>query len=465
MLFVSDEYSLNSIQELDSQLFNKYKDAIFIDSTLNRKLVSYQGNKEKPIYRWYKFKEAFSSELVNALFSEYGIENGNILDPFAGSGTALFTASNLGIYCDGIELLPLAQEIIDARINAEFLLKPEEIAFIQEWVTKKQWELGSANIPLPSLRITQNAYPLENQNQIANYLEQINDFSTNIKSLLFLALLCVVESISYTRKDGQYLRWDARAKRSYSQKRAFNKGRILNFSEAIQSKVLEILFDLANSSIPKQKSKMGLIRLFKGSNLQILPTLYSNSYNAIITSPPYCNRYDYTRTYALELALIGLDDSQVIKLRQDMLSSTVENRGKNLLRINPNWETALDIAETNELLNSILAYLDGLRITHRLNNSGIPRMVKGYFDEMSCVISECYRVLKPGSLLFMVNDNVRYAGVSIPVDLILTDFAVKQGFDVEKILVLQNGKGNSSQQMGLHGKTSLRKCVYIWRKP
>jgi len=29
---------------------------------------------------------------------------------------------------------------------------------------------------------------------------------------------------------------------------------------------------------------------------------------------------------------------------------------------------------------------------------------------------------------------------------------------------LPNGKGNSSQQMGEHGREALRKCVYIWRK-
>jgi hypothetical protein len=64
----------------------------------------------------------------------------------------------------------------------------------------------------------------------------------------------------------------------------------------------------------------------------------------------------------------------------------------------------------------------------------------------------------------MVNDNVRYAGVSISVDLILSAMAESLGFEVEHILVLPNGKGNSSQQMGQHGREALRKCVFIWRK-
>jgi DNA modification methylase len=91
-------------------------------------------------------------------------------------------------------------------------------------------------------------------------------------------------------------------------------------------------------------------------------------------------------------------------------------------------------------------------------------MVKGYFYEMSCVIQECYRILKKDSLMFMVNDNVRYAGVSISVDLILSNIADNLGFKIEKILVLPNKKGNSSQQMDTYGKDALRKCLYVWRK-
>ena len=99
-----------------------------------------------------------------------------------------------------------------------------------------------------------------------------------------------------------------------------------------------------------------------------------------------------------------------------------------------------------------------------LNNSNIPRMVRNYFLEMSFIIFEMYRVLKHGGCSIMVNDNVRYGGQEIPVDLILSDFAVNYGFNLEKIWTLPTGKGNSSQQMGNYGRSELRKCVYVWRK-
>jgi hypothetical protein len=106
-----------------------------------------------------------------------------------------------------------------------------------------------------------------------------------------------------------------------------------------------------------------------------------------------------------------------------MLSCTVENHPKNLLAINQAWEVALSIANSQTLLQAILRYLDSQKSQGVLNNNGIPRMVRGYFYEMACVIQESFRILKPGAFLFMVNDNVRYAGISISVDMILSDFA------------------------------------------
>ena len=147
-----------------------------------------------------------------------------------------------------------------------------------------------------------------------------------------------------------------------------------------------------------------------------------------------------------------------------MVSCTVENRDKDLLAMNSGWKRAIDSADNQPLLQAILEYLFRQKQSGELNNGGIPRMVKGYFYEMACVIMECARVLRSGAPMLMVNDNVRYAGASISVDMILSALAEELGFRVENILVLPNGKGNSSQQMGIHGRQELRKCVYVWRK-
>jgi hypothetical protein len=195
------------------------------------------------------------------------------------------------------------------------------------------------------------------------------------------------------------------------------------------------------------------------------------SVNLVLTSPPYCNRYDYTRTYALELALLGFGEEEVKALRQEMLSCTVENKEKveqlrEQYRRRPKRFDAVQAAwEGQEALHEVLHALENHRSAGALNNPNVPRMVRNYFYEMAFVVMELARVLRPGGKVIMVNDNVRYAGEEVPVDIILSGFAERLGLCVRHIWVLARGKGNSSQQMGAHGRRELRKCVYVWEKP
>lgn len=462
-----DSEALREIEALNAQLEDRWKDKLTVANELTRSLVSFQANKSRAIYRWYKYKEAFSAGLVEHFLNRYHLSAGSLLDPFAGSGTALFAAGALGMKAEGIELLPIGQEIIETKQLIDWELGPAEVKILARWAEKRPWQKSRETRPINELRITQGAYSPKTVEGVGKFLAASDREHVSVKAVLLFALLCVLESVSFTRKDGQYLRWDYRSGRRQG-KKIFDKGVIAPFDEAIVAKLQEIVTDLNAAAVPddlffKARSRADVV-LHKGSCLRIMPTMKASSYDCIFTSPPYCNRYDYTRTYALELALLGVDEAGLAQLRQEMVSCTVENREKDLLVINPKWERAIAIADTQPLLQRILQFLDAQRELDLLNNNGIPRMVRGYFYEMACVIAECARVLKRAAPLIMVNDNVRYAGASISVDIILSEMAEQLGFVAENILVLPNGKGNSSQQMGAHGRDPLRKCVYIWRK-
>jgi len=117
-----------------------------------------------------------------------------------------------------------------------------------------------------------------------------------VRKLFHLAGLAVLESISFTRKDGQYLRWDYRAGKSRSKTR-FDKGNIADFSTAVKQKLSEIYEDLSgNRSIESnlfefqgEKNKPGFLDLRRESCLDVLPTLPRSTVDLVITSPPYCN--------------------------------------------------------------------------------------------------------------------------------------------------------------------------------
>jgi DNA modification methylase len=453
------------ISELDKNLERAFSDKLEVCKDLSRVLVSFQGNKLRPSYRWYKYKEGFSASLIDYFLNQKNLNSGTILDPFAGSGTTLFVAVERGLQAEGIELLPICQQIIKKREILETKLTEQDIFTLQNFISQKIWESEGEKSGLNELRITSGAYPKETKENIEKFLAAIKKVTNeNVRETLEFALFCILESISYTRKDGQYLRWDNRSGKRDNVKKPFDKGPILDFSMAITGKIKEIVEDSRTNNLFKNENQVKKINLYEGSCLYIMPSLPSDFYEGLITSPPYCNRYDYTRTYALELALLGISEKGLVDLRQRMLSCTVENKAKDLLGIKPNWQKVIEVADNQKLLQKILDYLQIEKEEKRLNNDGILRMVRGYFYEMACVIAESARVLKPNAPLIMVNDNVRYAGISISVDLILSDFAQKLGFNVEKILVLPGSKGNSSQQMGEHGREVLRKCVYVWRK-
>ena len=460
---------LAEIDRAESDLAAGYEERLEINHDLDRTMVSFQANRKERFYRWFKYREGFSSQLVEYVLRRTGTKEGRVLDPFAGAGTALYVAADRGLDASGIELLPSSIEAIAVRSivrNADPTGLADEL---RRFADARPWELPGPTEELTHLRITAGAYPRETEQALGRYTFEANRHSSSdIARVLRLVAMCILEDVSYTRKDGQYLRWDSRSGRRVG-KKPFHKTEIRGFTQAVDEKLREIVGDLAIGDLfdDLQGERTGVVDLLPGSCLDVLPALDAEIFDALITSPPYCNRYDYTRTYALELAYLGLGEGRMKALRQTMLSCTVENREKEGLEGQFSSETfngATAAFDSHKYLRLVLEYLEECRRAKIINNTGIPRMVRNYFFELALVVFEAARVLKSGAPFIMVNDNVRYQGAHIPVDLILSDFALQAGFDVEQLWVLPVGKGNSSQQMGTYGRRELRKGVYVWRR-
>ena len=222
-----DRQEKTSCTERD-RLETKFRDKLEPNFTLSRTLVSYQANKNLPLYRWYKYKEGFSAPMVEHFLRHSELHRGDtFLDPFAGSGVALFVMQKAGWRATGIELLPIGKAIVEARSAAKHLSMKDWKAIVGE-VTHadfSKWYHSSAS--LPEINITRGAYPYENKREIDGYLSFLDsrDYTRDIKIQLGFAALCVLESVSYTRKDGQYLRWDYRSSRA-GNGTSFDKGHI-----------------------------------------------------------------------------------------------------------------------------------------------------------------------------------------------------------------------------------------------
>ena len=446
------------------RLSKRFSPCLSVNNNLNRKLVSYQGNRDVPGFRWLKYKEGFSRQLVADFLKENNSEN--VLDPFAGIGTTPLVATSFGKTGTGIEIMPVGILLGNAVAEASNSLCPDEFRLVGKKMVQciRGCHCAPEDFAFPHVRITEHAFPRETEEDIAtarSFLANV-DGQAN-RALLELACISVLEDTSYTRKDGQYLRWDSRSGRPL--RSGVHKGEIPRFSDALEHRIAEMLEDIEPLKAEYGKGRPDL-RI--GSCLELLRQFKTASFDMVITSPPYANRYDYTRTYALELAWMGYDQNGFSKLRQSMLSATVENKVK-IDWLEKQYDGAPEIlahaikihssqSALHEVL-SILRYHEG-----ELSNRQIIRLVDSYFLEMAVVITELGRVVRPGGYVFMVNDNVQYHGEELPVDFILSDFAEQSGFDCEAIWSLPRGKGNSSQQMARYGRKELRKCVYRWKR-
>lgn len=447
----------------------------------NRQLVSFQANKTEVLHNWVKYREGFSASLVEALLGKFGIGSGEtVLDPFAGSCTTLLVAQALGINATGIEILPNSHLAWQAKSRA-YSYNIDELDHIHNVI--RTAAPPATETPFPHLTITEGAFPQQTERDLMAYTRWAEswDVSQETKLLFRLAIMSVLEDVSYTRKDGQYLRWDGRStKLRISNERRASKGQ--RVIEGIDKGDLPSVQTELNRILAKMRSDIAELQghapalsaqtLLRGNTLYVLPTLTANQFSAVITSPPYANRYDYTRTYALELAYLNVG-SDIFKLRQDLLSCTVENRPKlagleahyRSIGRKADFESVVEIVQSNRALAEVNSALRTRNERGEINNSGVLSMVDQYFTELTFVYAELFRVCQSGARVAFVNDNVRYAGEIVPVDLLSTNLAAKVGFEPVTIYVLPQRKGNSSQQMSKYGRVELRKSITIWRKP
>ncbi len=442
-------------------LHKRFEGRLSVNPSLTRKTVSYQGNRRAPGFRWMKYKEGFSRELVERLIAD--AQPRSVLDPFSGIGTTPLIAAGRGMEATGIEIIPVGVLAGNAIAHAANGLQPDAFREAASALLKR---VQSGDKPhkeheFRHVRITESAFPGETETELARAREFIAAVDApEIQTMLDFACMSVLESVSYTRKDGQYLRWDYRSGRELRAR--VNKGQILPFTFALDSRLGEMAEDMEPL---KQRYGRGSPEFITGSSLERLRLLPDGSFDIVVTSPPYANRYDYTRTYALELAWLGYGQDDFNALRQSMLSATVENKSKQELLQrqygdSPLIGKAIGMYEEQGAVHEVLDILRERK--SELSNPHVIRLIEGYFLEMAVIIAELGRIVQPGGAVYMVNDNVQYHGEETPVDLILSDYAEQSGFVCDHIWALPRGKGNSSQQMGRFGRRELRKCVYKW---
>jgi hypothetical protein len=435
----SPQYTPGVLGEDACRLEAKYASRMREEPQLAR-WVSYVGNKDVPILRLYRYKEAFAFRFVEEFLDRFGLTGCDyVLDPFCGMGTTLLASYAHGIPSVGIDRLPVAV-FVARTLPLFFGMEPGRL---QETFERLRIEVPHADPAevATDVAIMKVAFPGEVLHRLRQWKRVIDNLEEPLRGVFLLLFFAILEPCSFTSKDGQFLR--------------LRRDKVIaDPDEMLAQKVAQAERDLSlvrnmgwmtPATIPSGCEPVAM--LGDARSLGDLP--FERRPTAMITSPPYANRYDYTRTYSLEICFHFVRNFEEMRaLRHSLLRSHIEAK----------------IAREEEAPHpAVREVVDLLRQRIRsLNNPKIPDMLIGYFVDMHKVIYEWAKVLAHGAKVALVVDNVRFDGLMLPVDLVLSEMAEEAGFEVEAILVARY-KGNSSQQMGKYGRVPVRESVVIWR--
>lgn len=440
MLFTGDPaVSMRTFYPLGSErqrIEDKFKDLLYEELNLGS-VVSYIGNKNIPLLRLYRYKEAFAFNFVRDFLRRFRADsNDYVFDPFSGLGTTMFTSMLCGIPSVGVDKLPIAY-FISKTLPLFLSVRENELKDIWSSLGPKVQKSQPADVALdvPIMKIAFVKETLLTLRKLKSAIESLPFPHHDIFLLLFFSIL---EECSFTSKDGQFLRLNHN-KRISDPIHAMNT-KVVRAEE--DTRRIKILFPhLSINSKLMPSVYLGDTRGLSNVKFKSKPTL-------IITSPPYANRYDYTRTYSLELCFHFVKNFEELKaIRFGILRSHIESK----IQKNEAPPHSV-IKEVVEALNK-----------KKLNNPRIPTMLTTYFIDMQKVIKEWSKVLAPGARVAMIVDNVRFEGELIPVDFILSDMAEEVGMEVKGVIVARY-KGNSSQQMKKYGRVPVRESIVIWER-
>ena len=153
--------------------------------------------------------------------------------------------------------------------------------------------------------------------------------------------------------------------------------------------------------------------------------------SAIITSPPYPNEKDYTRTTRLESVMLGFiaDKAQLREMKKTMLRSNT----RGVYKDDDDDKYVENIGEIQRIAKEIEERRMALKKTSGFERA-YARVTKLYFGGMAKHLLQLQTVLRPGAhLAYVVGDQASYLRVMIRTGRILAEIAESLGYEAVRI--------------------------------
>ena len=401
--------------------------------------ISGKQNKLRPedqaAHNWYRFVLSFPPHLVRSYLERFA---GNglkcVLDPFCGTGTTLVECKKLGIQSIGIEANPMAcfasQVKVDWGIAPDLLL--DHAREISQLVLNRFEAEGIGDADhLPLLR-TRRGIPTNLRTLPEESSKLLLKHS--ISPLPLHKTLILLEALEEHR-DNRFSRHErlALGKAVVAEISNLHFGPEVGVAPPRQdapvvSTWLERVCQIAQDLRWLRDKNETRAVVHCADSRSPLSVLAEQSVDAVITSPPYPNEKEYTRTTRLESVLLGFirnkDDLRALK--QVLVRSNtrgVYKADSDDLMVSEHDEIQR-IARAIEQRRLQLGKTSGFERLY-------PRVTRLYFGGMARHLSELRAVLRPGAqLAYVVGDQASYLRVMIRTGELLADIAKSLGYEV-----------------------------------
>ena len=341
-------------------------------------LVTFIPNKKIPIYNWFYFKEGFSRDFVYLIIDFFKLGSDQwVLDPFLGVGTTLLACKEKSVNGIGVEVNPLFLFIANIKL-ADYNI--EEIRTWSRWLFSQKFKKPSLKEVSPLIRSAFNKYNLEDIIFFRDKIMEIED--EHIRNFMLLALMRASSKITYAYKDGAVIKI---IKKPTPPFRPF-------FKRTVKSMIRDL---------KKMKFGKAILKTYLGDARQ-MKYIHDEEVDAIITSPPYLNKIEYTKVYEIESELfLGKNNVSMVRSYIGLIPRKTSNDLPNFLR-----------------------------------EMDLPPIALSYFQDMWKVTGEMYRVLrKEGKGAIVVSEGI-FPDRIVESDIIIARLALEVGFKKAKIWVV-----------------------------
>ena len=387
---------------------------------------------DRAFHDWYRFVLSFPPHLVRDYVERFALGAGQtVLDPFCGTGTTLVECKKIGVPSIGLEPNPMAH--FASAVKVDWAVGRRQLADCAEAVaaaaakTFAKQGVDTRDLPLLALGTDVDASLRRLPDEQAQLL-----LKNSISPLPLHRALVLLDSID-ARSAGK----EQRCARLALAKALVQHIGNLKFGP-------EVGVGKAKEDAPVLTAWLNNMQAMAGdldghrsnADARVLQVdarsageaLDPNSIDAVITSPPYPNEKDYTRTVRLESVILGLIRSkkELRALKQRLVRSNTRGvyKADTDDREVAEHATIREISQTIERRRRELGKTSGFERLY-------PRVTQLYFGGMRRHLASLRHALKHGAkLAYVVGDQASYLRVTIRTGELLADLAQSLGYRV-----------------------------------